>query len=121
MLLANVLVLEFAERDTSEEPRLTIDEINQEVRDYVGLTGENRATGQPVQVELDAPWAWTGQPFPVGNHMQLAVEDPKAFCTLCAAAFLRLPCNRRGRMMPSDIGRVQIGPSAGKLRKMLPQ
>ena len=101
VLLANVLVLEYAERNTSEEPRLTIEEINQGVRDYIGLTGENRATGQPVQVELEPPWAWTGQPFPVGSLMQLAVENPKAFCTLCAAAFLRLPTNRRGRMMPS--------------------
>ena len=131
-LLANVLVLENAERDTPEEPRSTIEEISQEVRDYIGLTGENRATGQPVTleeprsiieainqevrdyigltgknratgqpVELEPPWAWTGQPFPVGNLMQLAVENPKAFCTLCAAAFLRLPSNRRGRMMPS--------------------
>ena len=100
LLFANVLVLEFAERDTSVERRLTIDEVNQEVRDYIGLTGENQATGQPVQVESDASCAWTGQPFPVGTHMQLAVENPKAFCTLFAAAFLRLPSNRRGRMMP---------------------
>ena len=99
-MLANILVLEYAERDTPEEPRLTIEEINQEVRDYIGLTGKNRATGQPVQVESEPPWAWTGQPFPVGSLMQLAVEKPKAFCTLCAAAFLRLPTNRRGRMMP---------------------
>jgi hypothetical protein len=132
-LLPNVLVLENAERDTPEEPRSTIEEIsqavrdyiglpgvnratgqpvtpeeprsiieaiNQVVRDYIGLTGENRATGQPVQVESDASCARTGQPFPVGTHMQLAVENPKAFCTLFAAAFLRLPTNRRGRMMP---------------------
>ena len=132
--LANVLVLEYAERDTPEEPRSTIEEISQEVRDYIGRTGENRATGQPVtpqepraiieainqevrdfigltgenrttgkpvQLEAEPPWAWTGQPFPVGSFMQLAVENPKAFCALCTAAFLRLPSNRRGRMMPT--------------------
>jgi hypothetical protein len=98
--LANVLVLEYAERDTPEEPRSTIEEINQAVRDYIRLTDKNRAKGKPVQVESESPWAWTGQTFPVGSLMQLAVENPKAFCTLCAAAFLRLPSNRRGRMMP---------------------
>ena len=133
-LLPNVLVLENAERDTPEEPRSTIEEIsqavrdyiglpgvnratgqpvtpeeprslieaiNQEVRDYIGLTGENRTTRKPVELESEPPWAWTGQPFPVGSLMQLAVENPKAFCTLCAAAFLRLPTNRRGRMLES--------------------
>jgi hypothetical protein len=98
VLLANVIVLEYAERDTPKEPCRTIEEVNQGVRDYIGLTGKNRATEQPVQVESEPPWAWTGQPFPVGSLMQLAVEDPKAVCTLCAAAFLRLPSNRRGRM-----------------------
>jgi hypothetical protein len=99
--LASILVLEYAERVTPEESRSTIEEINQAVRDYVGITGKNRAKGKPVQVESESPWAWTGQSFPVGSLMQLAVENPKSFCTLCAAAFLRLPSNRRGRMMPS--------------------
>jgi hypothetical protein len=97
MLLTNILVLENAESDTPEEPRWTIEEINQEVRDYIGFTGKNRATEQPVQVESETPWAWTGQPFPVGFLMQLAVENPKAFCTLFAAAFLRPPTKRCGR------------------------
>jgi hypothetical protein len=95
-LLTNVLVLENAESDTPEEPCLTKEEINEGVRDYIGLTGKNRATGQPDQVESEPPWAWTGQPFPVGSLMQLAVESPKDFCTLIAAAFLRPPTKRRG-------------------------
>jgi hypothetical protein len=97
MLLTNILVLENAESDTPEEPFRTMEEVNQEVRDYIGLTGKNAATGHPDQVESEAPWAWTGQPFPVGSLMQLAVESPKAFCTLFAAAFLRPPTKRRGR------------------------
>ncbi len=97
VLLIHLLLQEYAESDTPEELRLKIDENNQEVRDYIGLTGENRATGQPVQVKSEPPWAWTGQPFPVGFLMQLAVESPKAFCTVFAAAFLRPPTKRRGR------------------------
>jgi hypothetical protein len=97
VLLPNILVLEYAESDTPEEPRRTIEEINQGVRDYIGFTGKNRATGQPVQVDLEPPWAWTGQPFPVGSLMQLAVESPRAFCKLFVAAFLRPPTKRRGR------------------------
>jgi len=54
--------------------------------------GKNRATGQ---VDSESPWAWTGQPFPVGSLMQLAVENPKVFCKLCVAAFLRPPTKRR--------------------------
>lgn len=91
-----IMLLEYAQADTREETLPTKEEINQEVRDYIGLTGKNRATGQPVQVDSEAPWAWTGQPFLVGSLMQLAVENPKAFCTLLVAAFLK-PHKRRGR------------------------
>jgi len=97
VLLANILELECAEFDTPEELRRAIAENSEEVRDYIGLTGKNRAMGQPVQVESEQPWDWTGQPYPVGSLMRLAVESPKAFCTLCAAAFLRPPTKRRGR------------------------
>jgi hypothetical protein len=95
VLLINLLPLENAESDTPEEPRRTIEEINQWFRDYIGLTGKNRTKGQTVQVESQSPWGWTGQPFPVGSLMQLAVENPKAFCTLFVAAFLRPPTKRR--------------------------
>lgn len=97
VLLPKILVLEHAESDTPEEPRWTIEKNNQEVRDYLGLTGKNQPTEQPVQVESEQPWDWTDQPFPVGSLMPLAVESPKAFCTLHAAAFLRPPTKRRGR------------------------
>lgn len=96
VLLPNMLMEEYAECDTPEELRRAIDENSEEVRDYIGLTSKNRLTEQPIQVE-EPPWAWTGQPFPVGSLMQLAVESPKDFCTLCAAAFLRPPPKRRTR------------------------
>ena len=95
VLLANILVLEYAESDTPEEPCLRKEEINEEVRDYIGLTGKDRATAQPVQGKSEPPWDWTGQPYPVGSLMQLGVESPKDFCTLIAAAFLRPPTKRR--------------------------
>jgi hypothetical protein len=104
ILLPNILVLENAESDTPEEPSRTIEEANQKVReeeanqkvrDSMGLTGKYRATEQPVQVESEQPGAWTGQPFPVGSLMHVAIEDPKTFCTLFAAAFLRPPTKRR--------------------------
>jgi hypothetical protein len=93
-----IMLLEYAQGDTLEEPpRRSIEEINQEVRDYIGFTGKNRVTERPVQVESEQPWDWTGQPFLVGSLMQLAVENPKAFCMLLVAAFLRPQTKRRGR------------------------
>lgn len=94
-LLINLLPLENAESDAPEEPRRTIEESNQRVRDYIGLTGKDRTKGQTVQVKSQSPWNWTGQPFPVGSLMQNAVENPKTFCTLLAAAFPQPPTRRR--------------------------
>jgi hypothetical protein len=53
-----------------------IEDVNQSVRERIGLTGKNRAKKQTEQ--------------PVGPLMQMAVEDPKAFCKLYFAA-LRPP------------------------------
>jgi hypothetical protein len=94
ILLVNVLLLEFAESNAPEEPRPR-EEIDGELRDYIGLTSKNRTSGQTVHLESQSPWDWTGQPFPVGSLMQTAVADPKAFCKLLAAAFLRPPTKRR--------------------------
>ena len=94
--LGNLLPLEFAERNAPEEPRRTMEEINQWVRDYIKLTGKNRTEEKTVQVESRSAWDWTGQPFPVGTLMQIAVTNPKAFGTAIAAAFLQPPTKRRG-------------------------
>jgi hypothetical protein len=98
VLLTNLVLLELAEGDTPREPCRTIEEINDGVRDYIGLTSKNRATGQ----QSEPPWAWTGQPFPVGSLMQVAVENPKAFCTLFAALLRqrRLALLREQREQP---------------------
>jgi len=95
-LYTSVLPLEDAASDTPEEPRQTIEELNQWFRDDIGLTGDNRTKRQTIHVESQGPWDWTGQPDPVGGLMRLAVESPKAFCTLVSAVFLRLPTKRRG-------------------------
>ena len=92
--LGNLVRLEFAERYAPEEPPRTMEEINQWVRDYIGLAGANRTEEKTVQVEPPSPSDWTGQPFPIGSLMQIAVADPKAFGTLIAAAFLRPPTKR---------------------------
>jgi len=95
VLLVSLLPLENAESDSPEEPRQTIEELNQSFRDTIGLTGKNRTKEQAVPVESESPWGWTGQPFPVGGLMQLAVENPKAFCTQLVAAFLAPPTKLR--------------------------
>ena len=97
-LLINLLPLEFTEGDTPEEPRRTIEEINQWVREYTGLAEQNRTKRRTVPVEPRSPWDWTGQPIPVGSLMQIAVADPKSFCKLLVAAFLRPPTKRRRRV-----------------------
>ena len=101
VLLANLLAFEFAGGDTSEKPRRTREERDQWFRDYIGLTGEDRTRRQSAHVKSRSPWDWTGQPFPVGSLMHVAVADPKAFCKLFAAAFLRPPTKRRRPASPS--------------------
>ncbi len=72
-----------------------MEEINQWVRDHIGLTGKNRTEEKTVQVESQSPWDWTEQPFPVGSLMHVAVADPKSFCTPLFAACLPPPTKRR--------------------------
>ena len=69
--------------------------VNECVRDYIGLAGKGRSKRQIAQTESRSPWDWTGQDFPVNSLMQLAVENPKAFCTLIVAAFLRPPSKQQ--------------------------
>ena len=92
LLLVNVLQLELAESNaTPEEPRQTIEEINQCIREFIGLPGKYRTKDQTCHVESDAPWAWTGQDFPVGSLMHLAVVEPAEFCEQLAAMLPRPP------------------------------
>jgi hypothetical protein len=93
-LLGNILILQ--EGTPPDEPRLTIEEINQGVREYIELTGKRPHTErQPDQVDSRSPWAWTGRNYPVGPLMHHAIAEPKVFCELLAAAFLRPSKKRR--------------------------
>jgi hypothetical protein len=83
------LMLKFAEEPAS--PQSTMEEINKEVQNRLRLARKQRMKRQTVQTESPSPWDWTGQGPPVGPLMHLAVADPKAFCTLITAAFLRPP------------------------------
>ena len=95
VLLINILPLEFSEDSTSERPNRTIEEINEDVRDYIGLAGRTGRRDKLFERSLPSTWDWTGQDFPVGSLMRLAVEEPKAFCTLIVAAFLRPPTKQQ--------------------------
>ena len=109
-----------AGRDQLDEPRPTTEDNGPSTRDVIGLTAKNPTKGRPVEIEPDSPWAWTGQPFPVGNLMHLAIVKPKAFCQLLVAAFVPRPTKRRRPAAPPDESRPQDGNSQGKLtdRKM---
>lgn len=77
-----------------DEPCQTTQEVEQSIREYIGLKGKNRAKRRTVEGESQATWSWTGQPYPVGALMQLAILKPRAFCKLLIAAFLRAPAKR---------------------------
>lgn len=114
VLLTNLLPLENAESDAPKTPRRTIEEINQVISSSINLAGKNRMDEQNVQVDCPLPWDWTGQPFPVGTLMQLAVGSPKAFCTLVVAGFLR-PATKPRRPAARDRSWPQAGaPSASR-------
>jgi hypothetical protein len=100
LLWVNLLQPE-AESDAPTEPRRSIEELDQCVRDYIGFTGNSPTKEQTVGVESWSLPDWTGQPFPVGSLMGLAVEKPKAFCKLFVAAFMQPPSKRRRPAAPS--------------------
>jgi hypothetical protein len=95
------LNLEIAEADRAEDPRQS----ESTFHDLIGLTAisENHKPKEPrrprqgiedvfrdfgltspsKKLKLSgSPVGWTGQPEPVGGLMQLAVENPRAFCRL---------------------------------------
>ena len=87
--LTSVLRWEFLQGDLAEEPRRTLAEINEQIREDIGRASK---------AEPKSPSGWT-QDFLVGELMQAAVENPKAFCKLFNTALLRPPTawHRRAR------------------------
>ena len=88
LMLSTLLPWEFLQGAIAEEPRATMNEINEEIRECTGLADK------PAPKR---PWCWTGQDFPVGSLMECATEDPEGFCKLLVAAFLRPPTARDRR------------------------
>ena len=95
VLLVSLLPHECAEDSTSEQPHRTKEESNEVFATTLGSRGRSRSKRQIARPKSRSPWDWTGQDFPVGSLMQLAVEEPKAFCTLIVAAFLRPPSKQQ--------------------------
>jgi hypothetical protein len=87
--------------DQPEEPRPTTEENSPSIAHLIGFTAKDLAKGRPVEVEPERPWAWTGQPDPVGPLMDLAIMKPRAFCRLLIAAFAP-PRTRRRPAAPDE-------------------
>ena len=90
ILLIRLLWLQYPESNTQEGPRPTKDELNELVREHIGLTSKNR-TRQTDAAEFWSPGDWTGKDFPVSSLMRLAVAYPKGFCKALAATLPRPP------------------------------
>ena len=98
VLWISLLELEEAESNAPEQPRRTMDEIHRSVRERIERKAKKRTRRPTVQTKSTSPRDWTGQASPVGDLMRLAVANPKAFCELIVAAFLRPPTKlQRGR------------------------
>jgi hypothetical protein len=95
-LWVSLLLLEEAEACAPERPRPIVED-NQVLRDLIARKDQRRAADQAAQDESQAPRAWTAQPSPVGDLMQLAVENHQAFCKLIIAGLLQPPAKRRRR------------------------
>jgi hypothetical protein len=72
--------------DTSAELR-GIEDVNQSIRERIGLTGKNRTKKQTARAESQPSQGSTSQVYSVGALMHVAVADPKVFCKLHITAF----------------------------------
>jgi hypothetical protein len=72
-------------------------ELNQAARAFLGMPIRDGTYPQKdgVQSEPGSPWAWTGQPVPVGPLMDAAVRSPKDFSKLLRDAFFPPRSKRR--------------------------
>jgi hypothetical protein len=72
-------------------------EQSQAARGSLGLPtrGGTKTQKDGMQIEPGSPWAWTGQPMPVGPLMDLAVRHPKKFSRLLRDAYFPPRSKRR--------------------------
>ena len=97
-VLSALLALEDAESEAPELPGPTAEEINRRLARSIEFTPSTWRTDKLKSAKSRSPLDWTGLDFPVGPLMQLAVANPKTFCRLKVAAFLRPPTKlQRGR------------------------
>jgi hypothetical protein len=100
-LLPHVFSLQALECNLPEEGLPTVEQVNERAREYIGATGENCSPTQSGRRESQTDSRdWTGQDFPLSTLMHVAVENPKAFCSLIIAAFLRSDTKRRQPSRP---------------------
>jgi hypothetical protein len=107
-LLGSVMELQELEIGLPEKPRPNMEELDEDVRAYIGLGSNDRMQPEPAEPDrhkaqaqrqspdLDAPWAWTGRDDPVGSLMHLAIMAPEEFCGLLQAALPRPTALQRG-------------------------
>jgi hypothetical protein len=115
-LLGSLMEFQELEIGLPEKPRPTMDELDEEVRAYIGLGGndqmlpglaERKSAADPIgrkeqkqranqPPDADSPWAWTGRDDQVGRLMHLAITNPKEFCTLLQAVWPRPTALQRG-------------------------
>jgi hypothetical protein len=90
-LFTRLIVLEEYQPPSPAEPR-TAEELNQSIRNFIGLSETNR-TRSSVQTKKLRPFEWlrggpNAQAGLVQDLMRLAVEKPKIFCRKFSAALL---------------------------------
>jgi hypothetical protein len=107
-LLGSVMELQQLEIGLPEKPRPTVEELVEGMRAHIGLGSNNRMQPEPVapdrhkaqarrlSADPNLPWAWTGRDDEVGLLMNLAVTEPKEFCTLFQAMLPRPTALQRG-------------------------
>ena len=105
LILMRLLALECAESNPPERSLPTMEEVNQSLREYVGLTGKEQTKKSAVPPESRAPGDWTGQDFPLNTLMQIAVA--KSGSLLQAAG--RDPAAAANRMAARTARTARLG------------
>jgi hypothetical protein len=95
-MLTRLLLIEHVEGYRLPLER-TAEEKDRAVRELIGLPLKNGRHRRTAGIKSRSSGDWTGQPSPIGGLMQLAVENPRAFCTQFLAACLPEPNSRRRR------------------------
>jgi hypothetical protein len=100
-MLACILPLEH--RMVEPDPLRTMEEIHREVRAFVERERADFLEQPLDDVDMVAPWRWTGRGQPIGPLMHLAVNSPDEFAGLVVDAFFpAYPKSRPSRQHPRE-------------------